>query len=287
MRSFWRYPGGKAKLHKVIVQKLMDISLGRNEYREPFVGGAGIGLKYLSTNPNIKKIWLNDKDAGVASIWTALVRDPQKFKQHIRGFRPSIAAFDEFKAELLATTEMPEGDAEIALLGFKKLAIHQISYSGLGTKSGGPLGGREQKSKYKIDCRWSPDYICAKIDYLHDFFARFEIHGDGCTSLDFSVLLKKDAGAVIYLDPPYYVKGGDLYQHSFLDQDHQRLAQSLMNSQSAWLLSYDSCDEIRELYRWAHIDDTMHVKCTINGVKQEVGARKILTKPEFLISNQP
>ena len=30
---------------------------------------------------------------------------------------------------------------------FKKLAIHQISYSGLGTKSGGPLGGEKQQSK--------------------------------------------------------------------------------------------------------------------------------------------
>jgi hypothetical protein len=29
-------------------------------------------------------------------------------------------------------------------------AIHQISYSGLGTKSGGPLGGRDQNQIIKL-----------------------------------------------------------------------------------------------------------------------------------------
>lgn len=31
---------------------------------------------------------------------------------------------------------------------FKKLAIHQISYSGFGTKSGGPLGGEALKGHH-------------------------------------------------------------------------------------------------------------------------------------------
>ena len=81
---------------------------------------------------------------------------------------------------------MPAEPARIVDLGFKKLAVHQTSYSGLGTKSGGPLGGAEQKSEYTIDCRWSPNYICKKVDRLHDLFAAIEVHGNGCTNLDFA-----------------------------------------------------------------------------------------------------
>ena len=59
-------------------------------------------------------------------------------------------------------TAMPDDRGRIVDIGFKKLAIHQISYSGLGTMSGGPLGGAGQKSQYKIDCRWSPDASAGK-----------------------------------------------------------------------------------------------------------------------------
>jgi len=180
---------------------------------------------------------------------------------------------------------LPTTDADIVLLGFKKLAIHQISYSGLGTKSGGPLGGREQKSKYKIDCRWSPDYICKKVDWLHRFLSRFEFVSGGCTALDFSAVVSVvNPNAVIYLDPPYYDKGGELYQHAFTEADHIRLKHFLHYSDHPWLLSYDDCQPIRDLYSFAKID-TLAVKCTINGSKDPTQTkRKVLTKTELLIS---
>ena len=52
--------------------------------------------------------------------------------------------------------------------GFMKIAVHQLSYSGLGLRSGGPLGGRSQASPYKIDCRWSPEYIYKKMMATRD-----------------------------------------------------------------------------------------------------------------------
>lgn len=283
--SFWRYPGGKAKVQQQIVLRLNLIKGDATEYREPFCGGAGIGLQFLGENPQIKTVWFNDKDVGVASIWTSVIRLPEMFKQHIKAFTPSIPAFDEFKTELLATNAMPQNDAEVALLGFKKLAIHQISYSGLGTKSGGPLGGREQKSEYKIDCRWSPDYICKKVDWLHQFFSRFEFRNGGCTSLDFTEVVSPNSpSAVIYLDPPYYVKGGELYQHAFAEEDHRRLEASLRTSGQQWVLSYDDCLPIRDLYQWAKLD-TLDVKCTINGKKDPTKPkRQVLTKTELLIA---
>ena len=179
---------------------------------------------------------------------------------------------------------MPVEPARIVDLGFKKLAIHQISYSGLGTKSGGPLGGAEQKSQYKIDCRWSPEYICKKVDKLHDLFAAIEVRGNCCTNLDFAdVIEDTDCCSLLYLDPPYYVKGNDLYQHGFTVEDHERLANALRNTEHAWVLSYDDCREVRQLYKWANVEP-LRVNYSITAMKdKDTGERLSRTKTELLI----
>jgi DNA adenine methylase len=286
--GFFRYPGGKSKVRREIVD-VISKTLGNNgitEYCEPFAGGLAIGLEFLKQNPHIESIGINDKDVGVAALWTSVIRLPGVLKRYVRDFIPSVEAFDQYKHELLATDVIPATDAEIALLGFKKLAIHQISYSGLGTKSGGPLGGRDQKSNYKIDCRWSPDYICKQIDKLNIFLGEFEVRNGGCTSLDFEqVLAYQEKPAILYLDPPYYDKGGELYQCSFSTKDHQRLANILKKSSHQWVLSYDDCPEIRSIYEWADVK-TLAVKCTINGTKDNEGERQVLTKTELLISRK-
>lgn len=55
----------------------------------------------------------------------------------------------------------------------------------------------------------------------------------------------------IYLDPPYYDKGPELYKFSMSHDDHVRLANALRNCKASWVLSYDDTKVIRELYSWA------------------------------------
>ena len=278
----FRYPGGKSKLKKQIVTRLDEMRNGSRqiEFREPFFGGGSIGCMFIEQNPNLKKIWINDYDLGIASIWTAIINNPASLKSKVQQFVPSIPAFDDFKTELLKKPLLSTSE-EMTEFGFKKLAIHQISYSGLGTKSGGPLGGRDQKSQYKIDCRWSPKYICKKIDLLHERFSKISaIRQNSCTNLDFAELIQDErTQALIYLDPPYFVKGNDLYQHGFSVQDHERLAQCLKDTGHRWLLSYDDCPEIRDLYSWATIQEIDGVSYTITALKdKQTGERKSRTK---------
>jgi DNA adenine methylase len=285
--GFFRYPGGKTKLRDQIITKLNQISENNNlEYREPFFGGGSIGLNFIQKNNNINKIWINDLDKGLYSLWTTLINQPNLLKQLVKQFKPSVDKFDILKNELTANNPDLSDPNEIAAFGFKKLAIHQISYSGLGTKSGGPLGGREQKSIYKIDCRWSPDYICKKIDNLHNKIKNYKIRTNECTNLDFSkLILDTEHDALIYLDPPYYDKGGDLYQHAFQESDHIRLADALQNTKHKWVLSYDDCPEIRQMYNWATIETIDGVSYSITATKdKETGERKSRTKPELLIT---
>jgi DNA adenine methylase len=284
--SFFRYPGGKSKLRtKITTQLTSQIKHNNNiQYREPFFGGGSIGLKFLSDNPNITKIWINDKDIGIACLWTAVIKYPNDFKEFVHSFQPSVSSFYELQNELININIMPKQRTKIVDIGFKKLAIHQISYSGLGTKSGGPLGGLKQKSQYKINCRWSPNYICNKIDNLQNQFKNIEFYENKCTNLDFQDVIKNtNCNSLLYLDPPYYVKGNVLYQHSFTVEDHERLAQTLKNTNHAWILSYDDCQEIRKMYKWAYIE-SLKVNYSITALKnKETGKCLARTKSELLI----
>lgn len=283
MTGFFRYPGGKSKIKNVICKHLSVYASDPTlEYREPFFGGGSIGLKHLLGGSQ-SSIWINDKDPGISCLWTAVILYPDELKDRVKRFAASVIAFDAYKMELLQKDSVPNNKHDLIRHAFMKLAIHQISYSGLGTKSGGPLGGRSQSSKYKIDCRWSPHYICKKIDHIHDRFSTFNIRENRCTNYDFADLIEADGNALLYLDPPYYVKGNDLYQQGMTFEDHERLASALHATSHQWILSYDDAPEIRALYAWAEIE-VVHVNYSITAEKdKQSGNLKSRVKPELLI----
>lgn len=168
--SIIRYPGGKTKLKTQIVAELMRFVPENKdlEYREPFFGGGSIGLEFIARS-GINKVWINDKDVGIAALWTAVIHYPHYLKELVSAFEPSVEKFDQYKDELKQRLNFSQLD-DVVEIGFKKLALHQISYSGLGTKSGGPLGGRKidnyvdtKKNKYPIDSRWSPTHLCKRL----------------------------------------------------------------------------------------------------------------------------
>lgn len=275
MRSFFRYPGGKSKISQIITTKLgslYDPHL-HLEYREPFFGGGSIGLSFIKDFQPIN-IWLNDLDYSLFCLWQSVVNQYSDLQKLIIAYQPHINDFYQFKEDLKNL------NGSILELGFKKLVIHQISYSGLGTKSGGPLGGKEQKSKYKIDCRWSPEYLCRRIEELHYLLHKSHIV---LTSLDFSQLFIGGEQSLFYLDPPYFKKGEELYE--FANEElHGRLCNVLKETKADWVLSYDDCKEIRELYAWANIEEIV-VGYSITATKdKDTGKNYSRIKKELLIT---
>ncbi len=56
--------------------------------------------------------------------------------------------------------------------------------------------------------------------------------------------------SLIYCDPPYYIKGRELYYHFYKHADHERIA-AIMQEQvllQRWIVSYDNVPQIHELY---------------------------------------
>ncbi|MGI6278126.1 MAG: DNA adenine methylase, partial [Brevefilum fermentans] len=78
------------------------------------------------------------------------------------------------------------------------------------------------------------------------------------TNFDYESVVKTSGENVfIFLDPPYfstkeskiYGKGGDLHANF----DHFRFAKIMRECEHKWLITYDDCNEIRELFSFAHI----------------------------------
>lgn len=263
--TFFRYPGGKAKLKGPILDKIKSITDTNKVgvYIEPFLGGASICMALLEqdTFPNLSKLLLNDYDFALFCLWRSVLKDESRLINQVLEFTPSTEAFYRFKEDLINVEFRKK---EIVDIGLMKLAIHQMSYSGLGVKAGGPIGGANQSSQYDVGCRWSPKSIIKKIHKCHKLLNEKDtvIH-----TSDFGTCLKS-ANALslyhpfVYLDPPYFIKGNDLYEHGFDIADHQRLCDQLKLANYDWLLSYDDCPEIREMYSWAQIDE-INVNYTI------------------------
>jgi DNA adenine methylase len=267
--NFFRYPGGKSRLVSQILPYLSK-NITSSSYREPFFGGGSIGLSLFSKENKIKNIWLNDFDKALSDLWYSVYEHPEELKKLIKEFVPSLESFYSIKSFLLKDDEQNP-----IINGFNKLAIHQLSYSGLGMKSGGPLGGKLQESKYKIGCRWNSNTLCLGIDRIHNILRKYNTK---ITSLDFSKLIQDESEkSLIYLDPPYYEKGKELYQYSFSEEKHKDLMLLLSKTNHNWVLSYDDNPIIRKLYSWAKIIE-IDTTYTIN-----TSSKKKNTKKELLI----
>ncbi len=97
---------------------------------------------------------------------------------------------------------------------------------------------------------------------------------------DFEVLIKHydRENAFFYCDPPYY-SSEYVYQCGFTWDDHLRLKNTLANAKGKWLVSYNDCAEIRELYDGYSFFDFKRIHSMVQ--KYDAGREF----PELLIAN--
>lgn len=283
-----RYPGSKAKLWKSVLDTMpseITLQLWSSqcawEYREPFFGSGAIGFRVLSALDRRCKVWLNDKDYWLACLWKSVQSDPDGLIRLIMKFKPSPDAFFEFKEN--------DGDMHTDPLaaGFMKLALHQMSVSGFGVKSGTCLGGRDQENaEYPVGCRWNPIRLAKHVKERHKQLTRFG-RNLRITCRDFGELFENTTRrCFIYLDPPYYEKGGMLYKHSMSHADHERLSQCVMSSNATWSISYDDHPAIRALYPGCRVKEVSvtYSNATVGPQTKRPKNKEILILPELAYS---
>lgn len=270
-RSAFRYPGSKEKIATAVRRffppwlHLAQLRGSLSCYCEPFVGCGAMAVRMLPTFPADSRIVLGDLDPGIVGYWRSVLRHPRQFAQRLLSFTPTVDEFYRLK-ELDGT---PSGDELTD--GFRKFVLHQMSFSGLGAKAGGPIGGKRQRSDYAVDCRFRPERHARAIAEQHDQLKRFK--AVEVLQADFAKSLSRvPSDGFAYLDPPYYLQGGALYVHNMTDADHERLAGALAAAPFDWALSYDDHDRIRELYAFANVG-TFQMTATID-TKRGAGNRR-------------
>ncbi len=142
-----RYPGGKGNLYEKIREIMRENNLLDRTYTEPFAGGFGIGLN-LMLNGDVKDFIINDFDNHIYSFWQSVFFETNELIKLIYDVKIDLETWNTQK-------EIYDNQQNYTLLevGFATFFLNRTNYSGI--IKGGPIGGSEQKSKYKIDFRFN------------------------------------------------------------------------------------------------------------------------------------
>lgn len=234
-----RYPGGKNKLSKFIASVCKKNNIG-GHYIEPYAGGASVAL-YLLINGHVKEITINDFDKAIYAFWYCVLNDTDRFCRKIRNTEVSPKSWR--KQKKIHSNKNTEED--LLELGFATFFLNRTNFSGI--IDGGMIGGVEQKSKYKIDCRFNKEDLINRIRLIASY--KNDIHLEKMDALELIDKVHKDKNTIFYFDPPYYLKGPSLYMNHYKHDDHKEVSEKIMQIKNAkWIVSYDNTKEIKNLY---------------------------------------
>jgi DNA adenine methylase len=252
IQSPFRYPGSKNKMLPILMKYIDPLVSKDNKFIDFFVGGGSVVLEVASKFPNAQ-LFINDKDFWIYSFWKIVVDGNDKELQDLFLFidqPPTLDLFYKLRAS-----------SPVDLIGaaYRAIYFNRTTFSGI--LSSGPIGGKDQLSRYKIDCRYNAKKIKDKILKCRNLLkGRTTVTNNDVTQ---HVLITSNYTS--YLDPPYYKKGKTLYPIFMSNKEHEDLAKILQIRQN-WILSYDDCDEVRNLYKNNNIID-LAVRYSINGKK--------------------
>ncbi len=240
-----RYPGGKAKLAAYVKALMIENRLLDGEYVEPYAGGAAIALELL-LHEYVTRIHINDISRPVHAFWNCVLRHTEQLCKLVIDTPLTVKAWDKQKRIL-----KDAADHDDVALGFAMFFLNRTNRSGI--LNGGIIGGRDQTGPWKIDARFNARELVNRIKAIAAMQSRIKL-----TRRDALKFLKAGIGkwpekTLIYLDPPYYLKGRDLYFDFYEHDDHERVAEFVTQNikRQKWIVSYDNVPSIRKFYSGA------------------------------------
>lgn len=237
-----RYPGGKLKVVNY-VKRLFEVNdLMDGTYIEPYAGGASVALSLLFSE-YVGRIRINDIDRSIYAFWHSVLNEPEALCRRIMD---TPVDMDTWETQREVQKRKDSEETGLLELGFATFYLNRTNRSGI--LSGGVIGGKNQDGKYKIDARYNKQDLIARIESVAEYADRIEL-----TSMDAVELIKgirrPGEKTLVYLDPPYYVKGRDLYLNYYNDDDHRDIANAIKRYRGKWIISYDAVEFISELYK--------------------------------------
>ena len=152
----------------------------------------------------------------------------------------------EFDATLVEPVDCWEVDS-------REDGVEWIRQRSIRNSDGGIIGGRDQTGPWKIDARYNARELVSRIEAIARMRDRIELTRQDALRFLTAGVARWPEETLIYLDPPYYAKGRDLYYDFYKEQDHGKVADFVTRqiSRQKWIVSYDNVPQIRSLYSTA------------------------------------
>lgn len=235
-----RYPGGKARMAPVLAHVLDNMRAAGQApttWVEPFAGGAGAGLTLL-VGGHVDHLVLGEVNSALAAFWRVVtsLEAAAELCERIRAVPVDIPTWH---AQRRAYLSGQGDDLERAMAVFY---LSRTNHSGiLGAR---PIGGLEQKGRWKIDARFNKTDLIGRIRGVAAVGERISVvEADAADTITAT-----GEDSLMFVDPPYIKAGPTLYEQALDESGHARLAQALVTSRAPWLLTYDGAHFPFRLY---------------------------------------
>ncbi len=237
-----RFPGGKGKLANFMKLLVERNGLLDGHYVELYAGGAAIAWSLL-LGEFVQHVHINDIDRSLNALWVSVLDKTDELCQLIRDTKVSMPVWHRQKNVLANPAEH-----SVAQLGFATFFLNRTNRSGI--IGGGVIGGRRQTGAWKLDARFNKSDLITRIQKIARYRNRITVYRLDAADFLRRVVPTLPMKTLIYLDPPYYVKGRGLYEHHYRHDDHAIVANIMRQlERPAWVVSYDAAPEILRLYR--------------------------------------
>ena len=191
-------------------------------YVEVFGGGGSV---LLNKERSVREV-LNDANGNLINLYRVVREHPDELKDHLlyvlHSRRTSKSPSDGWPNSPIKTISCGQ---RISTKSSAKATLATASSSVLWPGACGP--GSRLSTESQAGCKESP---------WRKQISRHLQRYDSPTT-------------VFYIDPPYFFTEDYYPGNIFLRSDHQRLAAILLNAEGLWLLSYNLCPEVLELYQ--------------------------------------
>lgn len=238
-----RYPGGKSSIAPFLRDVIELNNLEGGTYIEPYAGGAGAALALLFGGV-VDRIVINDFDPVIYAIWASVLYEPGQFVERIKTVPLTIEQW-HIQKDIL-TNHKYHHSLDV---GFAAFYLNRCNRSGI--LKAGPIGGQSQNGNYTLGVRFNREALIAKIRRIESYQDQIDVFNLDAIQFLQTVIPKIEGPKLVYLDPPYYEKGLQLYLNAYEHEDHENLAWFLETKlhDCSWILTYDDAAQIKAMYK--------------------------------------
>jgi DNA adenine methylase len=272
-----RYPGGKAPFAPFIAAVMRQNGLIGGHYLEPYAGGAGVALELL-LHGHASHVHINDADPAVYAFWVSVTKHSRALLSLLDSTPITIEEWFKWRSVLRG-----DSNASTVEKGFATLFMNRTNRSGI--LKAGVIGGQNQDGDYKLDARFKKEVVAARIKEVARHSSGISVYCEDSLSLlrRCSEFLPKKS--LIYLDPPYYVKGKGLYRNYYEHDDHVAISKKLQQKSFKWpwVVSYDNAEEICAMYQ---LSKSLSYGLNYTAQRRYVGNEVMFFSPNLVVPDE-